>query len=122
MTEKIKVYPEDNEHSIPTRANIVAVSVGNTRAAIATFEQGRIVHVERLTYEDQTGWVANIAQAWERIKSRHAASIVGASVNKNVVDSLSDGVNKLTESEMLWVGNQVARPIPVLTDAPFSPL
>lgn len=119
MLERPILYPEDNERNFPIEANIIAVSVGNTRVAIAMFEQGRITQVERLPYENQINWATSISESWDKIKGRHAAAIVGASVNPNIVNSLTLGVNNLTGQEMLWIGNQIARPIPVLTDAPL---
>jgi type III pantothenate kinase len=106
------------EALLDSKTNLIAISAGNTRAAIAIYNQGELIRVDRLTYDKQKDWAKTISEGWDQIKDLDSAAIVGASVNRNINDSLSQAVQSTTNQEILWIGKEVDRPIPVLTDRP----
>src|SRR5579872_1363372 len=77
------------ERALRSKTNLIAVSAGNTRAAIAVFQEGKLMHVDRLTYDQEGDWAATIAKGWEEIKGSDSAAIVGASVNPNIINALN---------------------------------
>lgn len=112
------IAPDMQERVLRSKTNLIAVSAGNTRAAIAVFQEGKLMHVDRLTYDQQDDWAATIAKGWEEIKGSDSAAIVGASVNPNIINALNSAVQNTTGQEIMWIGNQIDRPVPILTDVP----
>ena len=98
--------------------NLLALNAGNSRLAIGVFEAGELTHVTRLSHERRGEWAEALRTAWKHIESRDNATVVGASVNPGVLESLEQVVNETTGQKIQWIGRQIDLPIEVLTDQP----
>jgi type III pantothenate kinase len=98
--------------------NLLVINVGNTRLAIGTFVAGELKFVKRVTHAQSADWAGAIAQAWELIADQENASIAGASVNPNVMESLEHAIVQVTGKPVEWMGREIDLPISVLTDRP----
>lgn len=100
---------------------IVAVSVGNSRTAVAGFDSSvdpagmalAPASSVRLANDDLDGIAAAVRDAWEPIADREGAAILVASVNEPVAARLRSRLVGTLDAEILRVGEEV--PIPIGT-------
>jgi type III pantothenate kinase len=98
--------------------NLVVLSVGNSRLAIAPFRAGELGEVVRLPNREPDTWADAIAAAWKRIDGTENAAVVAASVNPRLNDAVEQAVMKGANRHVVWVGRDLELPIKVLTDKP----
>ena len=98
--------------------NLVVLSVGNSRLAVAPFRAGELGEVVRLSNREPEKWVEAIASAWKRIDGTENAAVVAASVNPRLNDAVEQAVMKGANRHVVWVGRDLELPIKVLTDNP----
>jgi type III pantothenate kinase len=98
--------------------NLLVLNVGNSRLAMAVFEDGKLGYVSRIGVENRADWQGRLAEAWGKIKDKEDAAIVAASVNPAAAEDLEHAVMQATGQEVEWVGNEIEFPIKVLTDKP----
>lgn len=99
--------------------SIVAVSVGNSRTAVASFDAtgdaaAAALKPEssvRLPNDDLGAIVAAVREAWEPIADRAGAAILIASVNEPVAGRLRSQLVAALDAEILRVGEDIAVPI-----------
>src|SRR5690242_2883681 len=58
--------------------NLVVLSVGNSRLALAPFRAGELGEVVRLDLKEPASWGPAISGAWKQIAGRENAAVVGA--------------------------------------------
>lgn len=98
--------------------NLLVLNAGNSRLSIGVFTAGELTYVHRVAHDQRSEWPARIAEAWEKVKGREGATVVGASVNPPLVESLEHAVEQATGQKVQWVGREIDLPIKVLTDEP----
>ena len=98
--------------------NLVVLNVGNSRLALAPFRAGELGEVVRLDLKEPAAWGPAIAEAWQQIKGRENAAIVGASVNPGMDEAVEQAVLDSANRHVVWVGEDLELPIKVLTDKP----
>ncbi|MFG0331023.1 MAG: type III pantothenate kinase [Phycisphaerales bacterium] len=95
-----------------TGPNLVAVSVGNTRITVARVESGRIESSDRFALDDLDSAVARVRDHWSAVEDLEAASILIASVNREVYAPLLARLKQQAPSNRIFrVG--VDLPIPI---------
>lgn len=92
-------------------ANIIAVSVGNTRVHLGRFENGDLAAQERFDQADETGTMQWIIDAWPMLGAHSNAAILLASVDDQVADRLSALIGDQLSATPYRVGEDV--PIPI---------
>jgi type III pantothenate kinase len=105
-------------YSFPMEINLLVLNVGNTRLAMGEFIAGELGHVTRISHEERPNWRGKISDAWNRIKGREDAAVVGASVNPAMAEPLEHVIEQVTGKKVEWVGREIDLPIKVLTDRP----
>jgi type III pantothenate kinase len=98
--------------------NLLVISVGNSRIALASFIAGEIENVIRVSAAEPATWQDAIAEVWQKVEGRENAAIVGASVNPETASDIEDAVEKVAHQRMLWVGSDIDMPIALKTDSP----
>ncbi len=98
--------------------NLLVLSVGNTRLAIATFVAGELQGVTRVPHTQNADWSGVIGEAWRKIADLDEPTVVGATVNPTLIESLEHAVQQVTGQPIEWVGKDVDLPIKVLTEQP----
>jgi type III pantothenate kinase len=92
---------------MPAESSLIAINVGNTRTAIARFEDGRLVESQRHNNGDPGAIVSAVA-AWGGVAE---APIVIASVNDPLARTLIAGIERASGREVYRVGEDVPVPI-----------
>lgn len=90
---------------------IIAISVGNTRTQLGRFENGDFVESIRMDNADQPALTQQIVTWWRELNSAGDAAILLASVNDDIADRLSSGVEDQLGEEIYRVGDDVPVPI-----------
>jgi type III pantothenate kinase len=98
--------------------NLLVLSVGNTRLAVATFVAGELQGVVRVPHGQRADWPGVIGEAWRKIADTDSPAIAGASVNPTLVEPLEHAVQQVTGQPVEWVGRDLDLPIKVRTDEP----
>jgi type III pantothenate kinase len=98
--------------------NLVVLNVGNSRLALAPFVAGEIGPVTRIPLDQPDQWERHVRQAWEQIRLRDNAAIVGASVNPPMERAVQDAVQSVADRRVVWIGKDMELPIPVKTERP----
>jgi type III pantothenate kinase len=98
--------------------NLVVLNVGNSRLSIGTFVAGEAGPVTKILHTHRSEWAGHIRQAWEQIRLRDNAAIVGASVNPQMAQAVEEAVDEVASRRVVWVGKNLELPIKVLTDQP----
>lgn len=98
--------------------NLLVLSLGNSRLAVATFVAGELQGVTRVPHAQRADWPGIIAEAWKKIADLDEPAIAGASVNPPLIEPLEHVVQQATGKAIEWVGREVDLPIKVLTEQP----
>jgi type III pantothenate kinase len=98
--------------------NLVVLSVGNSRIAIAPFRAGELGEVTRLSNTEPSTWPDAIRSAWRQVEGRENAAVVGASVNPELDEAVEQAVLDTANRHVVWVGEDLELPIKVLTEVP----
>lgn len=102
----------------PMDINLLVLSVGNTRLAVATFVGGELQGVVRVPHGQRADWPGVIAEAWRKIADTDEPAVAGASVNPTLVEPLEHAVKGATGLDVEWVGRDLKLPIKVRTEEP----
>lgn len=98
--------------------NLLVVSVGNTRTAVAAFVGGELTKVARVGNEDAGPVRVAIESAWQELKDLEGAEVAGATVNPGLAEQIEGLVKDVTGQRVAWVGAQLDLPIAVKTKEP----
>jgi type III pantothenate kinase len=100
--------------------NLLVINVGNTRLAVAAFVAGELKFVKRIPHAQSADVAGAVGEAWKLIEDPTHASVAGASVNPNVMETIEHAVVQATGKPVEWVGRELDLPIKVLTDDPAA--
>ena len=98
--------------------NLVVLSVGNSRVAVAPFRAGELGKVVRVSNREPERWVDAIAEAWRKIDGTENAAVVAAGTNPKLNDAVEQAVMRAANRHVVWVGRDLELPVKVLTDNP----
>ena len=98
--------------------NLLAVNVGNSRVALATFVGGELMASERVELDDAAGLTAAVERLWGHFDERANAEVCGASVNPIAQERIEHAVTAATEKSVQWVGREIDLPVVIKTDKP----
>lgn len=98
--------------------NLIAINVGNSRVAVASFVAGELKAVERVSVDDRAAIKSAITTAYEQIIGRENAAVCAASVNPPLEDEIELIAMEVTGLPVEWIGEQIELPVNVLTDVP----
>jgi type III pantothenate kinase len=98
--------------------NLLVISVGNSRIALASFIAGELENVVRISAAEPATWSGAIGDLWEKIGGLENAAIVGASVNPTIAVDIESAVEKVAHQRMVWIGTDIDLPIALKTDSP----
>jgi type III pantothenate kinase len=92
-------------------ANLIAISVGNTRTAIGTFVAGELEGSQRIVNDEHGSIVEHIVSAWSHMAQRENAVMVLASVNDAVADRIASALEDQLSTDVYRVGSDLPVPI-----------
>ena len=98
--------------------NLLALSLGNSRLAIANFAAGELREAVRVPHGERGNWEAALRESWSKLSAYEGTAIVAASVNPTLEEPLAQTVEKVTGRRVLWIGKDIELPISVLTEEP----
>lgn len=98
--------------------NLLVVSVGNTRTALAAFVGGELSRVVRVGNDKPAELRAAVADIWGELKRFTDVEVAGATVNPPLIESIEHTVMEVTGESVQWVGKDLDLPIKVLTKQP----
>ena len=98
--------------------NLVVMSVGNSRLAVAPFRAGELGEVRRVDNADPASWPEAIREAWKQVQGRENVAVVGASVNPDLDEAVEQAVLDVVNRHVVWVGEDLDLPLKVLTEKP----
>ena len=98
--------------------NLIVLSLGNSRLAVAPLIAGELGEVVRLSNARPNEWEDAIAKAWGKVEGRDNAAIVAAGVNLKLSERLDQAVQNAASRRVVWVGRDLELPIKVLTETP----
>ena len=96
--------------------HLIAINVGNTRAQVGLFEDGKLTSTQRFANESPASAAEWIVQHWRRIADIPQAAIVMASVNDPAADRLSPMIEDQLTVEVYRIGDDLPVPIGVDLD------
>jgi type III pantothenate kinase len=99
--------------------NLLVVSLGNTRIALAAFIEGEFLESRRVPHGDLTALRQAVTELWAKVGSRES-EVAGASVNPGAVEAVEHVIHEVTGESVQWVGRDVPLPRKVLTDNPST--
>ncbi|MEM7230237.1 MAG: type III pantothenate kinase [Planctomycetota bacterium] len=91
--------------------NILAISIGNSRVQIGRFHGGDLSQVERFSNDSLPALVQHLQSVWTAIDEDDRPSVLIASVNEPVADSLSSMLKDQLSIEPYRVGDDLPAPI-----------
>jgi type III pantothenate kinase len=98
--------------------NLLTVNLGNTRAAIGAFVNGKLTDVQHVANDKPDELKKAVERGWGLVSDRPGASVAVASVNPQM-DKLLEQINtQIRDEPARWVGREIDLPIVVLTDEP----
>lgn len=90
--------------------HLIAINLGNTRAHVGLFEDGKLERSERFSNGDLPAIMEFLANAW-KIASGHNGAILMASVNEPMATKIASAVKDQLQTEVYRVGDDVPVPI-----------
>jgi type III pantothenate kinase len=104
--------------------DVLVISVGNTRTALAAFRAGEFISSQRVPTTDEPALRSAISELWKLLAATEDAGVAAASVNPPANALIERLVRELCDEPVAWVGGEgehaIDLPIDVLTDAPKS--
>lgn len=91
--------------------SILAISVGNTRAALGVFERGELIETHRFSNDDITPLIEAAVERWADIANHSGASVVMASVNDPVAERIRSALEDQLSVNIYIIGDDI--PIPI---------
>jgi type III pantothenate kinase len=98
--------------------NLLVISAGNTRTAVAVFVAGELQKVLRVPSAHLEETSAAIAELWPVIANLAFPGVAGVCVNPPLREKLEFVVEQQTGQELMWVGEDIEYPIDVRTENP----
>jgi type III pantothenate kinase len=96
--------------------NLLALSVGNSRLAVAVFAAGELRKADRFALADRDQWQAAIASGWSSMVG--GGAVVAASVNPKLNPIIEEAVRGTIDQSVQWIGREIDIPIGVETQNP----
>jgi len=93
------------------KTNLLAISVGNTRTRVGVFVEDELIETDALENSDTARVCQVIQQAYAPLRNHDNASVLLASTNPAISDSLARQIQQSTGKEVWRVGKDL--PIPV---------
>jgi len=109
---------------MPEGANILAISVGNSRSQIGWFLEGNLEAAEFFAHDAQDGgneWLSRSASWWEQVQSKPGAAVVIASVHDARAESMRVSLEKRLETSAYLIGDDLPIPIGTQLDEDTRP-
>jgi type III pantothenate kinase len=98
--------------------NLLCLSIGNSRVAVAAFVSGNLESVRRVPVEDRAAIASAVSEMWAMVAGQADPAVAGASVNPAAVEPIEHIATQITSLRVEWVGRDLDLPIPVLTESP----
>ncbi|MGF1632889.1 MAG: type III pantothenate kinase [Phycisphaerae bacterium] len=97
--------------------NLLTISLGNSRLAMAVFAAGELVYETHLTLEQRADWPGAIREAWKHLGTDDA-DVAVASVNPALEPELTGAVVEAAGRTPQFVGREIDLPMKLLTKPP----
>lgn len=100
--------------------NLLVINIGNSRLALGVFEQGELVHTQRVPLDTPSELEAALNECWAKLDDRKDADVCIASVNPKKEQAVARAAETATGKSPMWVGRDVLLPMKVRTEKPHE--